>query len=318
MANSPSSNPIPKREYPVADKSKKKVRNEVLKEFFEEHSVWDFFDSRKPWVLIKGGSFIGFFDFVPEKLRIGPWSKVASASMVAMLSFFIMEGINFQNRGGFFKHFESSTNHEYIAFNNEWYFTLVSFIWMIFVAWHVLAYSHAGAGAWMTFTLWSWTTVLIRHGLCLAAPFYPSVRLPCEVLRFPALLSATITTFLWNFVLFPIVVFLMKDKVKRRNFLNYMTNFRLTQLHVFNIVFATPNGALLGPTRLLHYGDVGAAATMFILYAFCYYGILDRLGIHLYPIFSPRTPYVVFSYALIFGMCYGGYHGWQKILRSLL
>ena len=130
MATSASSNP-----------SKKEQRNEVLKIFFEEHSVWDFFDSSKPWVLIKGGSFIGFFDYVPENLRIGPWSKVASASLVAILSFFTMEAIKFQNSGGL-KHFESSTNHEYIAFNNGWYFTLFSFLWMIFVAWHVYAHSY--------------------------------------------------------------------------------------------------------------------------------------------------------------------------------
>lgn len=163
----------------------------------------------------------------------------------------------------------------------------------------------------------SWTTILIRHGLCLAAPFLPILQLPIEILRFPVLLSATITFFMWNFVLFPIIIFFIKDKVKRKKFFDYMTNFRVTQLHVFNIFFASANAAILGPKRSLHEGDVLAASSMIILYLFVYYGVLDRLGVHLYPIFSPRTPLIVFSFLILVGICYAGFQGWQKVLLSL-
>jgi hypothetical protein len=294
-----------------------KPSTEKIAKTVNELSLFDFFDLSKPWVLVPLGSFLGYFDYVPAHLRHGPWSAIATLSILTILYLLSVEGIKMYENGGFLRYFESSMSHDYEAFNREWHLTLFCFCWMLFVCWHVLAYSAIGARAWTTFTLWSWTLVTIRHGLCVVAPFIPSVRLPLDVLRFPALLSATLTFFLWNFVLFPIILFFLKDREKRSKFLSYMTNFRLTQLHVFNIFFAAANGVFVGPKRALHLGDVAAAVVLLVVYMLWYYCIMDRIGVHLYPIFSPRTPFVVCSYVLLFGICYGGFQGWQQILAML-
>mmetsp|Transcript_44464 Transcript_44464/g.107126 ORF Transcript_44464/g.107126 Transcript_44464/m.107126 type:complete len:92 (-) Transcript_44464:247-522(-) len=87
-----------------------------------------------------------------------------------------------------------------------------------------------------------------------------------DILRFPTLLSASLTFFLWNFVLFPIIFLFIKDPEKKRNFVGYMTNFRLTQLHVCNIFLAAYVTIYVGPRRRLHLGDAVAAASMVVLY----------------------------------------------------
>ena len=118
-------------------------------------SVGDLFDRKKPWVLVEGGSFAGFFDFVPEGLRIGPWSKVASSLMVIILSVFVREALNYYDSGTWIEQFEiDQSKYEYVAFNREWYITLATFLWMNFICWHIVTYSHAGFGAWCTFTVW--------------------------------------------------------------------------------------------------------------------------------------------------------------------
>lgn len=44
----------------------------------------DLVDPQKPWVLVPGGSLHGFFDFVPERLRSGPWSICARLYLPVM------------------------------------------------------------------------------------------------------------------------------------------------------------------------------------------------------------------------------------------
>ena len=46
-------------------------------EFASTFRIWRFIDPREPWVLVENGSLLGFFDWVPEKCRAGPWSMTA-------------------------------------------------------------------------------------------------------------------------------------------------------------------------------------------------------------------------------------------------
>ena len=295
----------------------KKPSQEKISETVNGITAADFFDLSKPWVLVPNGSFSGYFDFVPAFLRKGPWSPTATVAIILILSFLSGGILSFLN-GDFVKYFrQEADHHTYVAFTREWYLTLLCFCWTVFLCWHILKFSAVGAGAWVTFTVWSWTCIVLRSGLAVIAPFVPSARLPMDVLRFPTLLSATITFFLWNFVLFPIILFFIKDPVKKKNFLGYMTNFRLTNLHVCNIFIAIYVTIYVGPKRGLHLGDAIAASTMLVIYILFYYLVLDRIGVHLYPIFSPRSPFVVFFYGLFVGICYAGFQGWQRVLEML-
>jgi hypothetical protein len=298
------------------EKEQEKSSSDKFADFLRGHSLWDLVNPNKPWVLTDNGSFLGFFDFIPEHYRHGPWSLSAMLFLATILYLLVLAATWLSLQAGWWEQF-SLADSSYQAFTNEWYYTLVAFVWMMYVAWNVYTQSPLRAAAWISFTLWSWTIVTIRHGLLLMAPWLPSVRLWTEVLRFPALLSASLTTIIWNFVLFPvIIIWFMKDAEQRRTFIGYFTNFRLTQLHVFNLFFAVANCALVTPTRPLHMGDLGATAVLIVVYMIWYYFVLDRLGIHLYPIFSPRTPLVVFSWMLIIGACSGGYHFWKGILAE--
>ena len=174
--------------------------------------------------------------------------------------------------------FELATD-AYMPYTVSWWYNAVIFVWMTYVSYDVYKSELTGV-AWYSFTLWSWTIITIRHGLCALGPFVPQVRLLAEIMRFPVLLSASITFAVWNFVLMPaITLVFIKEREKRFNFLKFATGFRLTQLHVFNILFAVLNGAYAEPRRPLHLGDLDAVFGYMTIYMTFYYGIMDRLSL---------------------------------------
>ena len=292
-------------------------------------SLWDFLDPNKPWILVSGGSFMDFFDFVPLHYRHGPWSLSALwgfPTLLYILAFGFIWVDGQKPRNGWYATFSSSSSLQYEPYTEEWYYTLGAFCWMVFICWNTWTKSPIGKAAWISFTLWSWTINTVRHGLCVLAPFVKEesfgsrlVPLVKEILRFPCLLSASMTFGVWNFLLFPAILFVfIKNAKQRRTFFGYFTNFRLTQLHFFNIWFAVSNTVLVPPLRPLHYGDLIMAAIMMIVYMFWYYMVLDRIGIHLYPIFTPRSALVPLSWVLIVVLCLGGYHFWKNVIDALL
>lgn len=283
-------------------------------------SFWDFVDPSKPWVLGDGKvAFEGFSNFIPVHYRHGPWHVGTNLVLGALAYLLILAAtwmrMNPPTESGSWMSMYHIEDEQYEPFTNAWYAHFVVFLWMAYICWNVLFLSPMGKVAWITFTLWSWTTVTLRHGLLVLAPWVTSARVPAEILRFPGLLSASIVTAVWNFVLFPaIALFYIKDAEQRKTFVSYFLNFRLTQLHVFNIIFAIANGVLLEPRRPLHLGDFAAAVTMLVLYMLFYFCVLDRLGVHIYPIFSPRTPIAIPSLLLVIGACVGGFNFWRGIL----
>ena len=48
-------------------------------------SWYDFVDPNKPWQLVESGSLLGYFDWVPVKLRKGPWVPIAPAVLSCMV-----------------------------------------------------------------------------------------------------------------------------------------------------------------------------------------------------------------------------------------
>ncbi|KAG7344273.1 hypothetical protein IV203_022281 [Nitzschia inconspicua] len=282
-------------------------------------SVSDLVDPTKPWILTDGGSSLGFFDFVPQHLREGPWNATATMALFSLMYSLtiILLGANMLHtpaKSSILDEF-ALANDAYLPYTPSWYYHSVVFFWMVYVAYMVYTESMLSSIAWVSFTLWSWSIITIRHGLCALAPFVPQVRVVAEILRLPVLLSASVTFGVWNFVLMPAICFVfIKDSKRRWNFIKFATGFRLTQLHVFNIFFAVMNGAWAQPRRPLHLGDLDAVFVYMSIYMMWYYFVLDRLGIHLYPIFSPRVPWVIFSWLLVVGLCIYGYQWWGRIL----
>jgi hypothetical protein len=289
--------------------------------------ITDLVNPTKPWILTDNSvSSVGFFDFVPRHLREGPWSVTATLALFVIMYFLVIMliGANMLHtppppfstpHGSILNEFVLA-NDAYLPYTTSWYYNIVVFGWMVYVAYLVYAESMLSSIAWVSFTLWSWSIITLRHGLCAVAPFVPQIRVVTEILRLPVLLSASITFGVWNLVLMPTIsLVFIKDPKRRWNFIQFACGFRLTQLHIFNIFFAVLNGAWAQPKRPLHLGDLDAIFVYMAIYMLWYYFVLDRLGIHLYPIFSPRAPWVIFSWLLVVGLCIYGYRWWSRILE---
>jgi hypothetical protein len=295
--------------------SQETTNEENLRRFREEHSIWDLLDSSKPWVLVEDGSLMGYFNWVPANLRQGPWTVISILFLTALLYTLLLAAtwMHLQRPlTAWVKEFQVEPTSNSQAFARTWYYNLFAFWWMMFVSWLIVTKSHVSVYAYSTYTVQSWTIVMIRHGLCVLIPFVPALTLLAELLRFPALVTATMTFCMWNFILMPTILLVFaKDPMQRARFWKYFTNFRLTQLHVFNIVFAVLNGAILEPKRSLFLGDLYVAAVFLVVYMAWYYLVLDRYGVHLYAIFSPRSPMVVLTWSLVLGGYVGTYQMWK-------
>ncbi|CAJ1390059.1 unnamed protein product [Effrenium voratum] len=149
----------------------------------------------------------------------------------------------------------------------------------------------------LTYTCWSYA--LLNLHLLLHA-----VQLPrsAEILRFPVLAMATVTTFVWWLVLVPILVSLTEGK-SRKEFIKLNFSFFLVNMHLFNFPLALA-GHLLAPRKLV-FADFWVAAVIAILYLLFYLLALDPRGVHLYIILTPRQWWCVLCYSGILGLYVG-------------
>jgi hypothetical protein len=290
---------------------------------------WDLLSYEKEWVVVPNGSFRGYFDWIPIHLRVGPWSR--AALVYAIFLWCSTVGVTGYYHYNFFQSeascsFDgnatsgsctnldvpsSSLLHRFVRRywteydimlqtapvlyrSWQWWYHALAGLWMLYICYSILARSPLSYGAWVTYTVQSWTLLALRHVLCALAGWDATNmdwRLVAELLRFPCAAAHTITFVVWNFLLTPYVLMVVcrADAEKRRKFLQFCTSFRLVNLHFFNILFCLLNVCLLDPTaRTLEGADLYLAGLSAMLYFTGYLCFLDRLGIHLYPIFSPR------------------------------
>jgi hypothetical protein len=173
------------------------VRKKMVKEL--NLSVADLFDTSKPWVLVENGSILGYFDWVPKKLRVGPWSPAASAMLFVMVYTAICGIVVASQSPG-----PVSSPVDYPAYlSGLWYYNLIGFVWISGISVSVLV-GPAGPRAWATFTVWSWTILQVRHGSAVLSPWLEQESFLFKVLelsQFPMLMMHAMTFFVWNFIL---------------------------------------------------------------------------------------------------------------------
>lgn len=166
--------------------------------------VSDLFDTSKPWVLVSNGSIMGFFDYVPERLRVGPWSPVAPAMLFVMV-YLVTCGIAvaaYEQSTTASPKIESTGDYPQVG-SGLWYYNVLCCIWMTIISISVVR-GPAGYKPWVAYTMWSWTILQMRHGLAALAPLllqYPFLFHLLELSRFPVLVMHSITFVVWNFVL---------------------------------------------------------------------------------------------------------------------
>ena len=284
--------------------ARRQRRAQRVAHFRRHFSVWDLLDPQKPWVLVEKGSFLGFFNYVPEHLRVGSWSAAAISYLVvlyymtALVTAYYISSVSVSDA----EEEPIEVRSRLAAWTAPWYYHILGFGWMNYINYLVLT-GPLGYAAWTTYTIQSWTLLTVRHLLCIAAPFWSWARWAADWMRFPVACSGTVTFTVWNAVLFPVIYwFLLRSDLERHNFYKFATSFRLMNIHVLNIVLVILNCGPWGDPparRLSYFPDLYLAAVSAMAYLAWYFWVCDRLGIHLYPVFSPRTVWVVASWTVV-------------------
>lgn len=273
-----------------------------------------FLDPRSPWVLVEDGSLLGFFDWVPKNLRVGPWSSFAMPT----LAIIIMTLIYLKPSSDEYDTVVSFYPELYSKF---WWYNSITFIYMLSLV--SFACATRTKAILFTFTIISWNINMVRHGLNSLAPFLSDGHFALKlnhILRFPALVSATITFTVWNFVLMPYVCILYShNKEKRNAFLRWNFSFRLSQIHLCNMLYSMINTIITGSREgsklhLFDSEDLWYGLVLVVSYGFFYVTVLDRVGVHLYPIFSPRLKFISLIWALTMLLFYGVFRFWNYVM----
>jgi len=312
---------------------RKRKEADLRKQLQGKTAVQLYFDTKRPWVIVPNGSLMGYFDWVPEKLRVGPWSPFTSAYIVILCG--MVAYLHPSNLLSDEQPYRTTILHTYPElFSKMWFYNASAFLWMSIPLYRITRPSGRGGGGFFvmcTYTVQSWTMLLLRHFLTALAPLLPErhwlLRMN-ESLRFPALLSATVTFMVWNFLLAPFMcIFAMKTPTKRRNFVRWNFSFNLMQIHLFNIIFAICNTVLsvyeeqpsVNRTHKLmkfDQGDLWLSLIFTLAYVLFYLLVLDRFGVHLYPIFSPRSNWFVITSTMVLALIFATYEGWNRCIEN--
>ena len=271
-----------------------------------------------PWVLVPNGSFNGYFDWVDPKLRVGRWSVgacIAFPLIVASLFVYMPASVMSATIASF---------NSPPLFKRYWYYNVAASIWMAFVLGRNI-YQEGWVVPFTTFTVWAWVMLLIRHAL--SAFVIPVVVggsrlgeltiLIAEALRVPSLLNAVVVFVVWNLMLAPAIYLTMETPEKQKQFVGWLFQFNLLNQHGLNLPLAVASSIITGP-RAFADADLWFAMLTLVVYFAFYLLVLDRVGVHLYPIFSPRPSYsVVIWFAVAVG--YYGLFRWvqSRVLEYL-
>ena len=261
------------------------------------------FDPSQPWLVLNNqGSYNNFFNFVPLEWRVGPWSRLAvptllfflfklvlSAPSKAEFSDFLQSNPlpdNYALRASPISNIDMSKIHLAIALNG--------------LATLFLIVRKSSPAVFGTYTMISWLNITTHALATVAQQFqfqfisisHPTFHLALNAIRqctrFPALVSALITFGVWNIVLAPYIYFIFcKGSESKTRFLKWNFSFLLMEIHFFNLPIAV--AATLW--NFAEFGDVDLwlASVLAYLYGLLYLLVFDRIGVHLYPTFSPRS-----------------------------
>ena len=251
---------------------------------------------------------------VPVRFRVGPWSPFASIYLVIITCTLVYGAIWWLPQE---TDYESQSNEAIIMSDSWWYYNVFGFAWMMYISYTVVLTVDLRPGP--PFSMWSWTMVMFRHGLAVLGPIVSPNTLLLSLLQYTHLASltmATIVTFMWNFVIGPVIyVFFMKTPEKKAKFLGYFTSFRLVQIHVFLMLYAILN-SMSTPSPKFDLRDLWMTMSITYAYMLLYLLVLDRIGVHLYPIFSPRTHWCVVIWSGIWCLLVLIYWMWKRLLED--
>merc|ERR1712176_139873 len=109
----------------------------------------------------------------------------------------------------------------------------------------------------------------------------------------------------------------MKSSKERAGFLRFSFSFVLINVHILNLPLAMVNIVYGDYPRVFTTSDLWIAYLILLIYVLVYCFILDRLGLHFYPIICLRSAWSVIPCALIVYMYYSILHGGNSLIRYL-
>jgi len=290
-------------------------------------TILSFIDPRKPWVLVPNGNLMGLFDFVPEHLRVGPWTRVTrTLPFVFTVILLLLKPETGSSSSEGFETLESSKHRCCLKsssypelFSVYWWYNVALFVHMTgLVAWSMFSRT---TFIIVAYTIQSWIINSTRHGLNAVAPLLKDGHVLLHinrVLRFPAILSSVVVFMTWNFLLLPFLYFRYSDGAEKKALLKWNIEFKMVQFHVCNIMYSIMNTLFTQSGditfQLFTYEDMWYGLVYGLGYGLFYVLFLDRVGAHLYPVFSPRSNYSTILWCGIFGGTYGLY----KILNATM
>lgn len=267
------------------------------------------------------GSYGGYFNWVPRDLRVGRWSPAAPL----FLALWTVLMLRYQPT-------ESLSVAPVDAYSTSWYVDVATFAWGVMLL-ALFAARGMSAVFCSSFTGWSWIILTTRAGCAAAAALCPggdeselrhTLLFIAEAARFPALVGATITWCVWNFVLFPLLyVFAfwrVSDEAKRerqrRAFVRWNFSFGMINAHIANLPVVVAGVVFGAGARPLAYADLYAGLCVSFVYSLLYLFVLDRLGVHFYPIFSPRTHWSGPVYTALVSLQFLSWKGWNWAIAA--
>ena len=249
-------------------------------------------------------SLMSFLKNVPSAYREGPWHPAAMTVLV-LFTCFLLNSFN-----------EAHENYnqfvEPVGPEPQWLdmYRLTCGIYCVLIT-CALIYS---TGIWplCSYTITSWNLLTIR--LLTSCTYFskytlfniPVVKMISRIVKFPALVGCSITVSVWWIVLVPLVYHLIgNDHSKRNGFTKFNSSFVLVNIHALNLPIMLIE-FLCSKARLTFF-DLWAGFLFAFMYVIFYLAVLDRNGIHLYIVFTPRTigalvtyPLVLLTHALFF------------------
>jgi hypothetical protein len=177
----------------------------------------------------------------------------------------------------------------------------------------VLALMRKQFGWWplISFTMQSWTLLTVRSCLGAASAWSSKAGAVAEALRFPMLVQNSVTFLVWWTALVPIMVSRMETRKQRADFLAWNRSFFLLNVHVANLALAAASH--LARPRLLAPFDLWAGIAGALSYLVFYLSALDRTGLHLYIILTPRARWSAAVYASLLGSYVLLWKGWNRL-----
>lgn len=283
-------------------------------------------DRKFRWLIYdNNGSFNGWFDWLPLWMRVGPWSLPFVLSLVAFytaLLWFRPTPLEFEP-SAIINYEEENEAPYFMGMPKTTAVDLAIFLWGLLVILHAKLTMLSVSAFFISFTGWSWMLITSRAGLeFFAWAFYNrsnqlSTRLATlgSSLRLVTITNATVVCTIWNFVLLPIIYFVsMPPGEKRKNFLKFNFGFFMTNIHGLNLPLAYLNILSGERVRLFTRSDLWVSYLVVMLYSIIYFFVMDRFGLHFYPIFCPRSSLTVLSIAIVIGLYYFLFLKWNDFL----